>query len=190
MLLEDKSIIKKIRKGVYETFVVAFLILIFAFVLIKNPENFISVAIHVFSYVAVFIGVLDIVIYLRIEEEQRFFENRLFIGVLLICFGVVAFFEVDTLKDVVTILLGGYLLFQNSKRVELSINLRKYTSKLWISLFSSSIFNLFLSILFIVNPFHNMSIHIFMSVLLMIIEGIYLLQNVMILFGVKDKNEN
>lgn len=190
MFLEEKSIIKNIRKGIYETFVVSLLILLFAVVLLNNPENFISVAIGVFSYVACVLGIIDLVIYFRTNPERRIFENRLFLGVLLICFGIVAFFEVNMLKDMVTILLGGYLLFQNSKRLELSVNLKQYTNRLWIYSLLCSLLNLLLAILFIVNPFHGVfPIHKYMSILLMIIEGIYFLQNILILLGVKEKDE-
>jgi len=99
MLLEEKSILKKFKKSIKESFIAPILIVLFAVVLMKNPENFITVAIQIFGYGAIFLGVLDIVFFFHSQEDQRIFSSRLMMGILLISYGIVAFFELDILKD-------------------------------------------------------------------------------------------
>ena len=49
MLLENKAIVENIKKSCKESFIAAFLLIVFAVVLLVNPENFMSSAINVFG---------------------------------------------------------------------------------------------------------------------------------------------
>ena len=71
MLLENKTIVENIKKSCKESFIASFLLIVFAVVLLINPENFMSSAINVFGYIGVFFGVLNIVFYFRISKEKR-----------------------------------------------------------------------------------------------------------------------
>ncbi len=191
MLIEDKTILKNIRKSVGESCIAAFLIILFGIILLKNPDNFLAVAIHIFGYGAVFVGILDLVFYFRSPREQRFFSKRLTGGILLISFGIIAFFEVNLLKEMITILLGGYLLFQNANRLELCLYLKNYTNRLWKILSIFSLLNLLLAFVLILNPFHvNIASNMYMAILLIVIEFLVIVQNVCILIGVhQDEKE-
>jgi len=188
MLLEE-SLRKNIKKDVKESFIAPLLIILFGIVLLRNPENFIEIAINIFGYGAVFIGILEVVLYFRTREEQRLTKRRLANGTLLITFGIVAFFEVTILKEMTTILLGGYILFQNANRLELSMVLQKYTQKLWMYLGLISLLNLILSLLLMLNPFTNIPTNIYIASMLFIVEGLFIIENIMILIGV-PKNED
>ena len=65
MLLEDKSVLESIKKRIWFSFVASILLIIFAVVLLINPDNFIPTAINVFGYVAIFLGILNAVFYFR-----------------------------------------------------------------------------------------------------------------------------
>jgi len=188
MLLEDKTILKNMKKGVWGSFVCAFLIILFAVVLILNPSNFISVAINIFGYGAIFVGVLFLVYYFRLANEKRLFNRKLFEGVLLICFGIVAFFLNDLFKEIVTVLLGGYLLYQSVSRLELAFNLEHYTKSLWIYLVGISIINIVLSMVIMINPFKE-NINTYLSILLIVTESLLVIQNLIILIGVRNEQE-
>jgi len=179
MLLEDKQVCKSIRKSVWESFLISFFLLLFGVVLLSNPENFISVAIHIFAYVAVLVGVLDFFFYFKLPKESRFFDQKFFHGVLFLAFGIVSFLEVELLSSIITVVLGGYLIFQSASRLDLSLKCEAYTKKLWIFLCVFSVCNLILAILLIWNEALSMPI------LLIVSQILFFLQNICILVGVK-----
>lgn len=189
MLLEEKTILKKLKKGVLESFIGVFLVILFAIVLLKNPENFINVAIHIFGYGAIFLGVLNGVLFFKIKEEEMILNKRLMQSALLISFGIVAFFKTDTINSMITLILGGYFIYQNSSRLEAAAYLKKYTKKLWIYAFICSIVNLLLALILMINPFNIEKMNQFISILLISMEIILSLQNMMILIGVKNESQ-
>ncbi len=185
MVVENQAILKNKKKEVVSSFIVAILLIIFAVVLFRNPENFLSVAVSIFGYIAVAIGTLQIVFYFRTREDQRIFYKRLMTGILLISFGIVSFFENALLTDMITILLGGYLLFLNSNRLELIVNLKKYMEKTWIVLLSLSVLNIIGSILLMIMPFPNIPYNTYISASLLIVNLIYIIQNIILLISLK-----
>ena len=190
MLLEDKSFIKNIKKEIIESFVAILLIIIFAVVVLKNPENFITVAVQIFGYVAIFMGILNIFFYYRLPEEAKMYSKNLMTGTLLITCGFASFFVTNILKEMITILLGGYLLFQNASRIQLSMQIKPYTKKLWMYLLGASLINSVISILLIINPFAGkFEFNTYISVLLLVVECILFLENIFILIGVKKPQE-
>ena len=189
MLLEEKNILKKQKKNIWESFIVSFLIILFAMLLLRNSEYFIKGAIQIFGYGAVLIGILDILFYFRSSLEQKLLDNRLMRGALLISFGIVSFFEVEILKDMITILLGGYVLFRNATRLQLAVTAKEYTKKLWIYLSGLSLLNIILSLLLIINPWNVKNENQYVSILLIIIESLYFVSNVLVLVGVKSNEK-
>ena len=87
MYLEDKTVLESLKKRVYSSFIASILLIIFAVVLLINPDNFIPTAINVFGYVAILMGVLNIVFYFRLPKENRLYSKNLSTSVLLILSG-------------------------------------------------------------------------------------------------------
>src|SRR5699024_1969011 len=117
MYLEDKTILANVKKSVKESFIAPLLIII----LYINFYDFISVAVSIFGYGAIFIGVLDLVFYFRLNESEKLLSKHMNQGILLIAFGIIAFFENALLSEMITVLLGGYILFQNASRIGLAL---------------------------------------------------------------------
>ena len=84
MLLEDKSVLESIKKRIWFSFVASILLIIFAVVLLINPDNFIPTAINVFGYVAIFLGILNAVFYFRLPKESRIYSKNLSTSINLI----------------------------------------------------------------------------------------------------------
>ncbi len=186
MLLEEKTLLKNIKKNVLESFIGIFLIILFAIVLLKNPENFIYVAIEIFGYGAIFLGVLDLVFFFKIKKEERIIEKKLQQSALLLSFGIISFFRTEILHDMITILLGGYFLYQNSARLEIAFYLKNSSSKKWLFILICSLINILLALFLIINPLNDQHTNQFISILLITMESILIIQNIMILVGGKD----
>ena len=183
MLLEDKSVLESIKKKIWFSFVASILLIIFAIVLLINPDNFIPTAINVFGYVAIFLGILNLVFYLRLPKENRIYSKNLSTSILLILFGIIAFIETSILQEMITIILGGYLIFRNAFRIELAFMLQDKVKGIWVSCLIISAINLILGFLIVINPFTTISINWYLGIMVMISEGLLILENVLLLIG-------
>lgn len=190
MLLENKTIVENIKKSCKESFIASFLLIVFAVVLLINPENFMSSAINVFGYIGVFFGVLNIVFYFRISKEKRLYSTNFRNGLLLFLSGVIAFFKTDILTDMITIIIGGYLIFRNVDRSNMAMTLQSYTKRTWIFILITSMINILLGLFIAINPFENwVSLKTLLAILIMVSEGIIIIQNLVILLGVHPKEK-
>ena len=183
MLLEDKSVLESIKKKIWFSFVASILLIIFAIVLLINPDNFIPTAINVFGYVAIFLGILNLVFYLRLPKENRIYSKNLSTSILLILFGIIAFIETSILQEMITIILGGYLIFRNAFRIVLAFMLQDKVKGIWLSCLIISAINLILGFLIVINPFTTISINWYLGIMVMISEGLLILENVLLLIG-------
>ena len=189
-LLENKAIIENIKKSCKESFIAAFLLIVFAIVLLINPENFMSSAINVFGYIGVFFGVINLVIYFRIPKEKRLYSTNFGNGLLLFLSGIIAFFKTEILTDMITIIIGGYLIFRNIDRSNMAMMLQNDTKKLWIFILVTSIINILIGLFIAINPFDNwVSLKTLLAILIMVSEGIIVIQNLVVLLGVHPKEK-
>ena len=189
-LLENKAIIENIKKSCKESFIAAFLLIVFAIVLLINPENFMSSAINVFGYIGVFFGVINLVIYFRIPKEKRLYSTNFRNGLLLFLSGIIAFFKTEILTDMITIIIGGYLIFRNIDRSNMAMMLQNDTKKLWIFILATSIINILIGLFIAINPFDNwVSLKTLLAILIMVSEGIIVIQNLVVLLGVHPKEK-
>ena len=189
MYLEDKTILANVKKSVKESFIAPLLIIIFAIVLYRNPENFISVAVSIFGYGAIFIGVLDLVFYFRLNESEKLLSKHMNQGILLIAFGIIAFFENALLSEMITVLLGGYILFQNASRIGLAMYLKNKTKNAWIYVLVMALMNLITGLFIIINPFQNIQLNLYLASLLVIAEAFLIIQNILILIGIRSHDK-
>lgn len=189
MYLEDKTILANVKKSVKESFIAPLLIIIFAIVLYRNPENFISVAVSIFGYGAIFIGVLDLVFYFRLNESEKLLSKHMNQGILLIAFGIIAFFENALLSEMITVLLGGYILFQNTSRIGLALYLKNKTKNAWIYVLVMALINLIIGLFVIINPFQNVQLNLYLASLLVIAEVFLIIQNILILIGIRSHDK-
>ncbi len=191
MVIEKKEMIRRIRKNIKMSFIACFLFFLFAVVLLRNPENFFSVAIHVFGYLAVFIGVLEIVFYFYLSDEQRLLSQTLLTGILFIVSGFASFFANDLLKNMVTFLLGGYFVYQNANRVQLVITLRKNLKTSIFYHLGISFLNILLAFFLMINLLTTwFPTNLSVASIIFLIEGLFAIQNIWLLFSLKEKKED
>lgn len=176
---------KNVKKEAKESFLFIILLIVFAIVLIINPDDFISIAINVFGYISILLGVILSFYYLRKKEEANYLTR----GIILISFGILALIKTTLLANVFTIILGGYLIIQNASRVSISLSLKNLKQKSWSYILEFSCLNIILSFLLFFDPLVKMSPNIYMAVIIIIIEAIMVIENIIILIS-KEKKEH
>ena len=97
-MLENKFV-KNIKKGVWESFVASLLLIVFALVLLYNPENFLESSITTFGYIGFFLGVINIMIHFKTNKDSLVYKNNFQTGLILICASIIAFLKRVLLKN-------------------------------------------------------------------------------------------
>ena len=178
MYLEDKTVLESLKKRVYSSFIASILLIIFAVVLLINPDNFIPTAINVFGYVAILMGVLNIVFYFRLPKENRLYSKNLSTSVLLILSGLIAFIETNILTEMISLIIGGYVIFRNAFRLEMAFLFAEKAKSLWLSTCILSFINLLLGFLIVINPFKEVSINFYLGLMVIISEVFLIVENI------------
>ena len=189
MYLEDKTVLESLKKRVYSSFIASILLIIFAVVLLINPDNFIPTAINVFGYVAILMGVLNIVFYFRLPKENRLYSKNLSTSVLLILSGLIAFIETNILTEMISLIIGGYVIFRNAFRLEMAFLFTEKAKSLWLSTCILSFINLLLGFLIVINPFKEVSINFYLGLMVIISEVFLIVENILVLIGLSKKKK-
>ena len=188
MEIEQNVMVDAIKKRYKESFIGCLLLGILAVVLLLNPDNFMVSMIQVFGYISIFLGVLSIVYYFRLGKTEQMLSRNLQNGIVLCVFGCITFMQTIMIKDMLTFLLGGYLVFQGASRVQMSLYLRENLTKLYVWLLSLSLLYVLIGFLVIVNPFERMiKMPLFLAISLLISQIIVVMQNLIVLFSLKEK---
>ena len=176
---------ESIKKSVKESFLFIILLTVFAVVLIINPDNFINIAINVFGYISILLGVVLSFYYLRKKEETNYISK----GLIFICFGIIALLKTNLLANVFTIILGGYLIIQNAKRLSISLSLKNLKQKNWSYILEFSSINIILSFLIFFDPLFKISNNLYLAIIIIIEELLILIENIMILISKEHLND-
>ena len=175
----ENEFVKNIKKGVWESFVASLLLIVFALVLLYNPENFLESSITTFGYIGFFLGVINIMIHFKTNKDSLVYKNNFQTGLILICASIIAFFKTSVIKEFIAFILGGYLIYRGSLRASLSMNFQEHNKKM-------SFVILILALLMILNPFTSLiKINELIAILIIINEVLYMLENIIILIKLK-----
>lgn len=184
--------ISKIKKSVWISFFVSFLFVVFAFILLWKLGDIISTLFLVVGYLGLLFGSLHVFRYFKVERKKQTFGDDLFYGLVYFFFGLIGILKSDVLANMLTYLLGAYLLYKSANRCQICFNLGNYSKKnFWNYLAIFSVIGLVLGLIIIFNPFQNkFSITNVIAYCVIISEVIHVLQGVAILVGSGKKNEN
>ena len=189
MLLEEKSMFENVKKVCKESFISALLLAILAIVLIMNSATFMSTAIDVVAYIAVFMGVMNLVLFYRMTKESRQLSKNFQNGLLLIMFGIIFFVETDIINKMLSFVIGSYFIFESTNKANLAINLEPYKTPVWLYFFVISLTQILVGFLIVIHPFDNIAIHLFIGISILIYEALTIMGNLLIIFGLREKKE-
>ena len=190
MYLEDKEVLKSIKKSATMNLIAPLLLIVFALVLFQNPDNFISVAGSIFGYGAIFVGVINSLLYFRLKGEEKVYSKKLTNALLMISFWITSFFQNALFSQIICVLLGTYIIYQNASQLTISLIIKDYQSKVWSYLFVMALVDIILGIVIVINPFPSSELKLYLASLIVISEFLVFMQNILILFGVKNEQKD
>lgn len=182
---------QKIKNEIRESFLISILMIIFALVLLFKEEDIINTLVLVVGYIGLAYGALNILFYFRLVESMKKISNHLFKGIVLILFGGIAILKNLMIADILTLVIGAYIIYKNANRFQLCCNFHEKGTNFWKYLAGISLGNVFLGAFIILNPFTaTIGISTIIGVCVIVSEGINLIQNIIMLVGMrKDGRE-
>ena len=190
MYLSDKEVLKSIKKGATMNLIAPLLLIVFALVLFQNPDNFISVAVSIFGYGAIFLGVINSLLYFRLKGEEKVYSKKLTNALIMISFGITSFFQNALFSQIICVLLWAYIIYQNASQLTISLIIKDYQNKIWPYLLVMALINIILGIVIVINPFPSNELNLYLASLIVISEFLCFIQNILVLFGVKNDQKN
>jgi len=178
----------KIKKNVWESFISSILFIIFALVLLLKEEDIISTLVLIVGFFGLVLGSIHLLMYYRMEKPLRVYSNDVFGGLVMILFGGIAILKNEILANMLTYVIGAYLIYKNANRLQMILHLDEENTSYWKYLAGLSIGCIFLGCLIVLNPFETIAISVIIAVCVIASEVINLIQNVCILIGLGRKN--
>ena len=77
-----------------------------------------------------------------------------------------------------------------SNQLTISLIIKDYQSKVWSYLFVMALVDIILGIVIVINPFPSSELNLYLASLIVISEFLVFMQNILILFGVKNDQKN
>lgn len=180
-----------IRKKTFFSFVISFLLIVFAFILLFREEDFISTFVLILGFFFLIFSCFSFVKYFHMEKGLKAYSNSLFEGILFFVFGIIAILKSETLAGMLTYLLGAYLIYKNASRLQFGMHLKYSTGKtFWNFMSIISILGILFGTFIVLNPLDGkVSITTVIAICILISEIIYIFQSIAILIGMKKSHE-
>lgn len=182
----------KVKKEVWISFLISGLFLIFALILLFKEEDIIDSFVLMIGFLLVVFGCIHVLKYFKTEKNLKSYSNDIFLGILFLLFGGIGILRNTVLADMLTYLLGAYLIYKNANRFQICFNISfALEKKLWIYVGFASILGIIFGCLIILNPFvDSISITTLISYFVIISEVINIFQSMAMLVGLGKWNES
>lgn len=187
--LEERT--KKMKKQIWESFFSSILLIVFALILLFKSEDIVSNIILGLGLLSIFLAGIHFIQYLRMEKEFRVYSNDILESVVLLLLGIIALCKNTVLADMVTYVLGAYLIYKNAYRIQICFHLSEIQKEVTWKYFSLvSVFGVIMGAFIILNPLEGkLAISSVIAYSIFISEILNILQNVALLIGLGKKNE-
>ena len=121
------------------------------------PEISVTIVSIIIGLNIVGIGIIDIYAYKK-RNDIKIFKFYLVYGSLAILLGILTILNPFFFSQILTVLLGIYILYLAINKFDIALKLKKIEEKSWTILITSAILEIFISILIFINPFSNLTI--------------------------------
>ncbi len=120
-----------------------------------NPTISASFMGYMFGIALIITGVYNSIKYVVNFEVSKFFINSLIYGIISILAGIIIVFNPFSFANIVSIMLGIWLIISSIFRGTLVWQLKKYNEEIWPISLTISLLTLILGILVLINPFES-----------------------------------
>lgn len=167
--------------------IISILMIILSIILIFNPIKSIETLIILFGIILTIDGIISFVSYFTTDKDNRLFSLDLLTGIATIVAGILTIMYRNDLINILPVMIGIWIIFNNLIKLQLSINLSTIISSNWICLLIISILLIILGIVLIVYPFAStVVVTTVVGIIMLISETINLVDSIYILIKLKN----
>ncbi len=180
---------KKIKKGIWESFVFNAFFIIFALILLFRSDYIIQNFVIAVAFLGIICGGMSLLIYYRLDKKLRIYSDDLSKGLLFLLFSIVALIKTNIFVNMFTFMIGGYLIFKYVERLQSVLQLRNLKKVLWNVALGISVLCIILGMIILLNPFDGkIPLSNVVAVCLISAESLGIVQNILFLIGMGREN--
>ena len=142
---------KNIKKLTRNSMIISVLLIILAFCMIFKPVASINVLMLIFGWVLVIDGIVHFITYLDIGEGDRIYSFELAQAVMDIVFGFFIVMQRDRAIDLLSFILGIWILFDGIAKLQIAFNIRGFEGSKWGVMASMALISMFFGIMLLLN---------------------------------------
>lgn len=178
--------LKYLKKYAKWSILISILMLILSVLLIVSPFASIISLILLFGIILIVDGIIQFIDYFKSSNEIRMMSFSLVNGIISILSGILVIITKNALTAFVPILFAVWIIMKSIFSLQISMNLKAISHSSWVLVLVSSILNLLLGLLIILNPFATTKIAtITVGIFLAITEVINIVKKIIILVKIK-----
>ena len=128
--------------------------MILAVFLFFKPAESLQFIMIIFGFLLIVNGLMHLISYFNIKSnEARLFSYELAQAIIAIVLGFVFIINTTLVSSIFPFIIGIWIIIESISRLQLAFNLRDIPNSKWSILLVLSIFNFFIGLVFIFNPF-------------------------------------
>ena len=184
--MELVEIIKKtFKKLAVRSILLSIILIVVAILLITNPEKVLALTVIVAGVALILDSIAHISVYLGQSPEIRAMSSDFIIGIAEIVTGILFIVNKTKVISIFYIIIGVWLIMEAIQKAQMVLNLKDYISH-WAITIIVALVDLVLGILVITHPYDaGTSITQVTGIILLVSEGINLIESIYTLFRVK-----
>lgn len=174
---------KLFKKSGWISIVESIIFAILGIILIWKPEGTVKTISYLLGIIFIVIGIFKVIHYLTAKEKYNFYNYDLVYGLMAIVIGIITIVCSNTIGSIFRIAIGIWITYSSFVRLNLSLELKKIQSNVWISSLVLSIVMLVCGLYVIMN---SGAVIVTIGVIMTISSIIDLIENIIFMKNVKE----
>lgn len=142
-----------IKKYAKNSLLISILLVAFSLFLIFDPEKSINIVMSILAIILIANGIVRAITYFTTSRDYKLYNFDLVQSIICIISGGVILFKPTIIFTFLQFIVGIWMIIQSIIKIQISLNLRELSSKLWVSNLILSFLTLILGLVIIFNPF-------------------------------------
>ena len=120
-----------IKRTAYISILASIAYMILGIILLKHPEDTVTIVCRILGGVFIVFGIIKIVHYFYAKEKFQYYDFNLMLGSLCLLVGLVVIFLGDVILSILGIIFGAWIVLSSVNRIHLSFKIKQAGIKYW-----------------------------------------------------------
>jgi uncharacterized membrane protein HdeD (DUF308 family) len=170
--MEEKAMKNPFQKAM---FISSIVYVFLGLLLILWPDQARRIVCYLLGAAALAYGLYRIIDFFVRKQETGSVQFGVALGIALAVIGLFLLFKADAVIAVLAAIIGVAIIIDSILRLQISLNLRRFTGGGWLPLFITALVTLIFGILLLFNPFDAVRVATIIAGIALIIDGAFTL---------------